>query len=88
MSIFDSSLSLDQLARDIKTWGGELGFSAVGIADVDLRQAEEKLLRWLEQNYHGTMDYMARHGVKRARPADLVPGTLRVISVRHDYSVD
>ena len=88
MSIFDSSLSLDQLARDIKTWGVELGFSAVGIADVDLRQAEEKLLRWLEQNYHGTMDYMARHGVKRARPAELVPGTLRVISVRHDYSVD
>ncbi len=88
MSIFDSSLSLDQLAQDIKTWGVELGFSAIGIADVDLHEAEEKLLRWLEQNYHGTMDYMARHGVKRARPADLVPGTLRVISVRHDYSVD
>ncbi len=88
MSISDSSRSLDQLARDIKTWGVELGFSAVGIADVDLHEAEEKLLRWLEQNYHGAMDYMARHGVKRARPAELVPGTLRVISVRHDYSVD
>ena len=88
MSISDSSLSLDQLAQDIKTWGVELGFSAVGIADVELHEAEEKLLRWLEQNYHGTMDYMARHGVKRARPAELVPGTLRVISVRHDYSVD
>ncbi len=88
MSISDSSRSLDQLAQDIKTWGVELGFSAVGIADVDLHEAEEKLLSWLEQNYHGAMDYMARHGVKRARPAELVPGTLRVISVRHDYSVD
>ncbi len=80
--------TLDQLAGSIKTWGKDLGFSAVGIADVDLRDAEEKLLRWLENNYHGTMDYMARHGAKRARPAELVPGTLRVISVRHDYCVD
>ena len=83
-----NATTLDQLAANIKTWGDELGFSAVGIADVDLANAEEKLLHWLEQNYHGTMDYMARHGVKRARPAELVPGTLRVISVRHDYSVD
>lgn len=88
MSISNPSQPLDQLAQHIKAWGTELGFSAVGIADVDLHQAEEKLLRWLEQNYHGTMDYMAHHGTKRARPAELVPGTLRVISVRHDYSVD
>ena len=81
-----SAPDLDQLARDIKTWGKELGFSAVGVADVDLHQAEEKLQQWLAQQYHGTMDYMARHGTKRTRPADLVPGTLRVISVRHDYS--
>jgi epoxyqueuosine reductase len=81
-----SSLDLDQLARDIKTWGTELGFSAVGIADLDLHAAEEKLEQWLTQQYHGSMDYMARHGSKRTRPADLVPGTLRVISVRHDYS--
>ncbi len=81
-----SAPDLDQLARDIKTWGKELGFSAVGVADVDLHQAEEKLQQWLAQKYHGTMDYMARHGTKRTRPADLVPGTLRVISVRHDYS--
>ena len=80
--------TLDQLAANIKMWGTELGFSAVGIADVDLGNAEEKLLRWLENDYHGTMDYMARHGVKRARPAELVPGTLRVISLRHDYSAD
>ncbi len=76
------------LATQIKFWGKALGFSAVGIADIDLSQAEEKLLRWLEKNYHGTMGYMARHGTKRSRPAELVPGTLRVISVRHDYSVE
>lgn len=74
------------LASDIKTWGLELGFSAIGIADVDLSQAEEKLRTWLDQHYHGTMDYMARHGTRRTRPAELVPGTLRIISVRHDYS--
>ncbi len=83
-----NSSTLAALAANIKTWGNEFGFSAVGIADVDLANAEEKLLRWLEKNYHGTMDYMARHGTKRSRPAELVPGTLRVISVRHDYTVD
>ena len=78
---------LDQLAHNIKTWGTQLGFSAVGISDVDLSVAEKKLQQWLAQQYHGTMDYMARHGTKRTRPAELVPGTLRVISVRQDYSV-
>ena len=82
-----NNAALNQLADNIKSWGMDLGFSAVGIAEVDLRDAEEKLLQWLAQSYHGTMDYMARHGVKRARPAELVPGTLRVISLRHDYSV-
>jgi epoxyqueuosine reductase len=86
MNTAHTASDLDQLARDIKTWGSALGFSAVGIADVDLSAAEEKLQQWLTRQYHGTMDYMARHGTKRTRPADLVPGTLRVISVRHDYS--
>ncbi|MDQ3260190.1 MAG: tRNA epoxyqueuosine(34) reductase QueG [Pseudomonadota bacterium] len=81
-----SASDLEQLARNIKTWGLDLGFSAVGIADVDLHTAEDKLQQWLAQQYHGTMDYMARYGTKRTRPAELVPGTLRVISVRHDYS--
>jgi epoxyqueuosine reductase len=83
----DTTPELAELAEQIKSWGQALGFSAVGIADIDLSQAEEKLLRWLEKKYHGTMGYMARHGTKRSRPAELVPGTLRVISVRHDYSI-
>ena len=73
------------LARSIKTWGRELGFQAVGIADTDLAAAESGLADWLAAGFHGDMDYMARHGLKRARPAELRPGTLRVISARMDY---
>lgn len=73
------------LARRIKRWGLELGFQALGIAGVDLEEAEPRLLAWLDAGYQGDMDYMARHGVKRARPAVLVPGTLSVICVRMDY---
>lgn len=76
------------LALAIKAWGRELGFDAVTIADVNLRDAEPRLLRWLEQGMHGEMDYMARHGLKRARPGELVPGTIRVISARLGYWPD
>jgi epoxyqueuosine reductase len=73
------------LAAAIKAWGRELGFQSVGIADTDLGAAETGLARWLAAAYHGEMDYMARHGAKRARPAELRPGTVRVISARMDY---
>ncbi len=79
------AVSLAALARDIKHWGQELGFQAVGITDTELGEAEAHLLRWLGDGYHGEMDYMARHGTRRSRPAELVPGTLRVISLRMDY---
>jgi len=65
--------------------GRELGFQKVGISDINLLEHEEKLQLWLDNNYHGEMDYMFKHGLKRARPAELLPGTLRVISVRMDY---
>ena len=73
------------LANSIRSWGHELGFQQVGIADVNIREDEERLMRWLEQGRHGAMDYMHRHGRRRARPQELVPGTLRVISARMDY---
>ena len=73
------------LAQRIKQWGRELGFQAVGIADADLAAAEPRLLEWLGKGWHGEMEYMARHGALRARPAELRPGTLRVISCRMDY---
>ncbi|HEU0187781.1 MAG TPA: tRNA epoxyqueuosine(34) reductase QueG, partial [Gallionellaceae bacterium] len=73
------------LAARIKAWGSALGFQAVGISDTDLGEAEARMLQWLAQGYHGAMDYMANHGTKRSRPAELLPGTQRVISVRMDY---
>ncbi|MBC7802303.1 MAG: tRNA epoxyqueuosine(34) reductase QueG [Candidatus Parcubacteria bacterium] len=76
------------LADRIKHWGAELGFQAVGIADADLSVAGSRLAEWLGMGWHGEMDYMAQHGDLRSRPAELVPGTVRVISCRMDYLSD
>ncbi|KGC28190.1 tRNA epoxyqueuosine(34) reductase QueG [Burkholderia pseudomallei] len=76
---------LAELASRIKAWGRELGFGAIGISDTDLSEAEAGLAAWLEAGCHGEMDYMAKHGMKRARPAELVAGTRRVISARLAY---
>ncbi len=73
------------LAQQIKQWATELGFAEAGICDTDLHLEEAKLQQWLDAGMHGEMQYMAEHGMKRARPAELQPGTLRVISVRMDY---
>jgi epoxyqueuosine reductase len=73
------------LATQIATWGRELGFEAIGISDTELSAEEARLFHWLSAGRHGTMDYMARHGTARARPADLVPGTLRIITARMNY---
>lgn len=78
----------DELAANIRTWALELGFQAAGITDTDLTTAETGLLNWLALGFHGEMDYMAKHGVKRSRPAELVPGTVRVISLRMNYLPD
>ncbi|MEW5290642.1 tRNA epoxyqueuosine(34) reductase QueG [Erwinia papayae] len=78
-------LDLHQLARNIKQWGQQLGFQQVGICDTDLSLEEPRLQAWLEKQYHGEMAWMARHGMMRARPHELQPGTLRVISVRMNY---
>ena len=73
------------LAVQIRAWAHELGFQAAGISDTDLSAAESGLLEWLALGLHGEMDYMANHGTKRSRPAELLPGTLRVISLRMNY---
>ncbi|MEN7526882.1 tRNA epoxyqueuosine(34) reductase QueG [Cupriavidus sp. 2SB] len=80
-----SQADLAALAASVRAWGAELGFDAVRIADVDLRHAEAGLLAWLQAGYHGDMDYMANHGTKRARPGELVPGTVRAIVARMPY---
>ena len=68
-----------------QAWGRELGFSQIGVAGVDLSSAEPGLSAWLAAGFHGSMGYMASHGLKRARPAELVPGTVSVITARMDY---
>ncbi|SJM90044.1 tRNA epoxyqueuosine(34) reductase QueG [Crenothrix polyspora] len=81
MELTDSN----NLAKQIKHWGLELGFQQVGITDTNLSDAEQHLQHWLAQDYHGELDYMHRHGLKRSRPALLHEGTISVISVRMDY---
>ena len=80
-----SEPQLQQLASDIKRWGHELGFQKVGIADLDLSRHEASLQEWLDKGYHGEMGFMERHGMLRARPAELHPGSVRAISVRMNY---
>ena len=74
------------LAARIVTWARALGFASAGIADIDLADAEPGLASWLAAGFHGEMDYMARHGMRRARPAELVPGTVSAIMVTMDYA--
>ncbi|MCW5659941.1 MAG: tRNA epoxyqueuosine(34) reductase QueG [Burkholderiaceae bacterium] len=74
-----------QLVDRLRSWARELGFSQIGVADVDLHEAEPGLRAWLAAGFHGRMHYMQRHGLRRARPAELVPGTVRVITARMDY---
>ena len=76
---------MSKLATDIKEWGKALGFQQIGISDTDLTSAEHFLNAWLAAKHHGEMDFMAKHGTKRSRPNELIPETLRVISVRMDY---
>ena len=76
---------LSLLAEQIKLWSSELGFSSMGITDIDLSQDQRYLEKWLEKGYHGEMKYMERHGKKRSRPAELVQGTKRIISLSMNY---
>jgi len=81
----DDTTDHRKLKDDIRHWASELGFQQIGISDIDLSVAEERLAQWLRNKFHGTMDYMHKHGSKRSHPEELVPGTVRVISVRMDY---
>jgi len=76
---------LPALAARIREWGRELGFDEVGIAGTELEADEAFLIGWIKAGRHGTMDYMARHGARRARPAELVPGTMTIITARLNY---
>lgn len=80
-----STLDPSALTAAIGRWGRELGFQELGISDIDLSAHEPRFLDWLAAGFHGELDYMVRHGLKRTRPAELVPGTVRVIAARMDY---
>lgn len=73
-----SPAELRELTVKIKQWGNELGFAQIGICDTDLTSEELKLQQWLDKGYHGDMAYMQAHGMMRARPHELHPGTIRV----------
>ena len=81
----DVTFNSTQFVSLIQTWARELGFSQIGVSGVDLSAAEAGLLAWLDRGFHGDMAYMAAHGLKRARPGELVPGTVSVITARMDY---
>ena len=74
-----------KLKADIMKWGAELGFQQLGVSDIDLEEAERRLEQWIAAGRHGEMSYMDRHGTKRSRPQELIPGTLRIVSVLMDY---
>ena len=80
-----STEQLQAMKSAIIRWGMELGFQQLGVADTGLEEHEQHLLSWLDQGMHGQMSYMQAHGTRRSRPAELLPGTLRVISARMDY---
>jgi epoxyqueuosine reductase len=80
-----SSLDLPALVADLRRWSTELGFARLGIANIDLARDEAHFLDWLRAGFHGEMAYMSRHGLKRTRPAELLPGTVSCVSVRMDY---
>ncbi len=85
VSQFDHQVNASQWLTRIQAWARELGFSQIGVADVDLSSSEAGLSAWLARGFHADMAYMAAHGLKRARPAELVPGTVSVITARMDY---
>ncbi len=78
-------MDINTLNNKITTWATELGFQDVGISDINLSAAEQQLIQWLDNGYHGDMDWMQRHGTRRSRPHELVAGTQSIISVRMDY---
>ncbi|HEY2675360.1 MAG TPA: tRNA epoxyqueuosine(34) reductase QueG [Steroidobacteraceae bacterium] len=73
------------LLASVRGWAKELGFTGLGVANIDLPADEAFFLDWLRAGFSGEMGYMSRHGSKRSRPAELVPGTVSCISVRMDY---
>ena len=80
-----AALDAAALLTALQRWSRELGFARLGVARIDLATDEAHFLDWLRAGFNGEMRYMSRHGVKRSRPAELLPGTVSCVSVRMDY---
>lgn len=85
MNQINTALAMKELHNKLSDWAKSFGFQQLGVSDINLAESEEKLREWLEAGFHGSMDYMSRHGTKRTRPNELVPDTIRVITLRMDY---
>ena len=85
MSEINTALAMKNLYEKMQDWAQSFGFQQLGVSDIDLSKTEQRLSSWLAAGFHGEMDYMSRHGTKRTRPQELIPDTVRVISVRMDY---
>ena len=81
----NTALSQNKLLKSLRLWAKEVGFQDLGVSDIFLEKTEKQLSQWLEKGFHGEMAYMIQHGTKRTRPAELVPETVRIITVRMDY---
>ena len=80
-----TAVALDQLKISIQDWAKALGFADIGVSNIDLRTHEKHLHAWIKRGFYGDMTYLVKHGLKRSRPEQLVPQTLRIISVRMDH---
>ena len=80
-----ASIDLDAAKRTLASQARALGFDALGVSAIEIPEDERHLLKWLEAGFHGEMGYMQRHARLRGRPQELLPGTVRIVSVRMDY---
>lgn len=80
-----ATIELAAVKKALQLHARSLGFDALGVAHIELGSDERHLQDWLAAGFHGEMHYMQRHGMKRSRPYELAPGTVRCISVRMNY---
>ena len=78
-------MNYQELLDDIRRWAKDIGFQQLEVTNADLSGSSQEYLEWLRQGFHGSMGYMSRNVPLRTEPARLLPGTIRIISVRMNY---
>lgn len=79
-------MDITLLTKQVHKWAEELGFADIGFTDTDLSEASREFRDWLRRGFHGEMSYLSKNLEKRFDPQQLLPGTVRIISARMDYS--